>query len=63
MDRGKACFIWLMYTNQDARVMEGLRTKVAEIKTAIKPEIRGSYERGKSGAWKTWHGRPHAGTK
>ena len=43
--------------------MEGIRTKAAQSGTAINPAARGSYDTGKSGAWKIWHGSPYAGTK
>ena len=43
--------------------MEGLGNKASDIGTAVNSETRGSYETGKSGAWKTWHVIPHNGTK
>ena len=43
--------------------MEGLSTKVEQSVTSVKYETKVSYDTGKSGAWKTWHGRPHASAK
>ena len=63
MDGWKVYFRWLLYTNQDAQIMEGLRTKVADSGTSVNYETRGIYETVNSGAWKTWHDRPHSGTK
>ena len=43
--------------------MEGLKTKAAEIGTAVNYETRGSYEIGNISARKTLHRSPHAITK
>ena len=43
--------------------MEGLRTKAADSGTAFNYETQRSYDTGKSGAWKTWHGSPYDCTK
>ena len=43
--------------------MEELSIKAAQGRRSIKPEVRGRYKTGKSGAGKTWHGIPHASTK
>ena len=48
-----------MQTNQDARIMEGLKTKSAYIETVVKYKESSSYETRKSGAWKTRHGTPN----
>ena len=43
--------------------MYGLRFKADYSVTSIKPETKGIYEVGTSGAWKTWYVSPHASTK
>ena len=43
--------------------MEGSSNKAAYIGTAVKTAARGSYETGKSGAWKTWHAEPQVSSK
>ena len=43
--------------------MQGLKTKLAYSEKAVKYETQGSYEIGKSGAWKTWHVSPHDSAK
>ena len=53
----------MLYTNQDAKIMEGLRIEAYQIGTSIKTTARGRYETVKSGAWKTWNVNPHVRTK
>ena len=43
--------------------MDGLRIEVDQSGTAINTAEIDSYDTGKNGAQKTWHGSPHAGTK
>ena len=43
--------------------MEGLSTKTSYIGTYLKPSSQGSYETGKSCAWKTSHVISHVGAK
>ena len=42
--------------------MEGYITKEADSGIYINPETRGSYDTGKSGAWKIWRDIPHDST-
>ena len=37
--------------------------KAEESGTYVNYDTQGRHETGKSGDWKTWHGRPHTGTK
>ena len=43
--------------------MEDLRVDTDQSGTPMNPATRGSYQADNSGAWKTWHVRPHASTK
>ena len=43
--------------------MEVLSIEADQSVTSIKPKTRGSYDTGKSGAWKTWHVSPNSSTK
>ena len=59
----RAVNIWMLQINQDARIMEGSRTKAEKSGTAIKSAARFRYETGKTGAWGKLYVRPHASTK
>ena len=53
----------MLKTNQYEQSMEGLRTKAAYSGTADNYETQISYETGKIGAWKAFHGSPNSSTK
>ena len=50
----------MLQANQDPQIMKESRTKESYSGTHVKPVERYIHVTGKSGAWKTWHGIPHA---
>ena len=53
----------MLQINEDAQSMEGSRNKSAYIGAAVNPAAWGSYEIGKSGAYKAWQCGPHVSAK
>ena len=50
----------MLKTSYDAQSIEGFINNVEYSGTVDKSAAQVSYDTGRSGAWKKWHGSPHA---